>query len=307
MNRRNFITKTAQAVTALSILGAYASCKPKEKELFFKISLAQWSLHQSLFSKKIDHLDFARIAREMECSGLEYVSGFFADKAKNTVYLNEMKAAAKNEGVQNVLIMVDGEGALAHEDPEKRMKTIENHYKWVDAAHHLGCHAIRVNLGGGKNKIDAAKAGIDSLSQLSEYASEANINVLVENHGGFSSDGEWMHQVFSQIKNSNCGTLPDFGNFCMKNEKGKGCIEEYDRYKGIKELLPFAKAVSAKSYDFDENGNQIIMDYGKILKMVKKSGYTGFIGIEYEGKKHSELEGIKLTRELLIKEGRKLS
>jgi len=203
--------------------------------------------------------------------------------------------------------MIDGEGELANPDTNKRLLAIENHYKWVEAASFLGCHAIRVNLAGGIDNDEAIKATVDSLSKLSDFAKDSNINILVENHGGFSSNGEWMTNVFSQVKNENCGTLPDFGNFCIKKDKDRNCINDYDRYKGMQELLPYAKAVSAKSYNFDDVGDDTLIDYYKIMKMVKASGYKGFVGVEYEGKIKPEEEGIKLTRDLLIKVGKQLS
>ncbi|WP_282134133.1 sugar phosphate isomerase/epimerase family protein [Seonamhaeicola maritimus] len=322
MKRRDFIYKAGQTGLALSVLGL-ASCKNSSKKnseiveaetsvvedpsLFFKISLAQWSLHRALRGGELDNLDFAAKARSFGCEGVEYVNGFFKDKAKDMAYLKEMNSRADAEGQQNVLIMIDGEGALAHADDKQRLKAIENHYKWVEAAHFLGCHAIRVNLGGANSYDDGIKAGIDSLTTLSDFAKGSNINVLVENHGGYSSDGQWMHKVFSQIKNENCGTLPDFGNFCMKYGENRTCLEAYDRYKGMQELLPFAKAVSAKSYDFDANGDETKINYLRIMEMVKSVGYTGFVGIEYEGRNESEDKGIELTRDLLIKVGKQLS
>ena len=318
MRRRHFISTTAQAAAAMSILGLMSCKKAKgeqtqalideiDNELFFKISLAEWSFHRALKSGKMDNLDFAAKARSLNLEGLEYVNGFFKDKAKDMSYLKELNLRADTEGVQNVLIMIDGEGSMADANTNQRIQAIENHYKWVEAAHFLGCHAIRVNLAGGIDKAEAVKASVDSLQKLSDFAKGSNINVLVENHGGFSSNGEWMTDVFSQVKNENCGTLPDFGNFCITKDKDRNCIEDYDRYKGIKELLPYAKAVSAKSYSFDANGNEELIDYLKVMKMVKESGYTGFVGVEFEGDKVSEEEGVKLTRDLLIKVGKQLS
>ncbi|PQV48339.1 sugar phosphate isomerase/epimerase [Jejuia pallidilutea] len=322
MKRRDFIVKASQSGIVLSTLGLYACKNSKEKriilkeenqaslkknDLFFKISLAQWSLHRALFDKKMDALDFAAKSRSFGCEGLEYVNAFFKDKATDKAYLKEMNTRANAEGQQNVLIMVDGEGALAHADTKTRLQAIKNHHKWVDAAHFLGCHAIRVNLAGGVDKTDAAKAAVDSLEQLSEYAKGANINILVENHGGFSSNGEWMFKVFSKVKQDNCGTLPDFGNFCITKDEARNCLEAYNRYKGMEELLPFAKAVSAKSYAFDDKGNETTIDYHRMMKMVKDANYKGFVGIEFEGTKVSEDRGIALTRDLLIKVGKQLS
>ena len=319
MKRRDFITKTVQSGLVLSTLGLYAFRDSKDKiqndltqnlfnnnSLFFKISLAQWSLHKALFDKKMDNLDFAAKSRSFGCEGLEYVNAFFKDKAKDMNYLKEMNNRAASENQKNVLIMIDGEGNLADTDTKARLQGIENHYKWVEAAHFLGCHAIRVNLRGGIDKTEATKASLDSLNKLSDFAKGSNINVLVENHGGFSSNGKWMSEIFSQVKNENCGTLPDFGNFCIKRENNK-CIESYDRYQGMKELLPFAKAISAKSNVFDANGDEINIDYYRIMKMVKESGYRSYVGIEFEGNEVSEEKGIELTRDLLIKVGKKLS
>ena len=322
MKRRDFISKTTQSAFALSALGAFA-CKNSKNdkqiipledefesslpELFFKISLAQWSLHRALQARNMTNLDFASKSRDFGCEGLEYVNAFFKDKAEDMAYLKEMKFRANTEGQQNVLIMIDGEGSLANPNNKKRLKAIENHYKWVEAAHFLGCHAIRVNLAGGVDKGDAVESAVDSLERLSEFAKGSKINVLVENHGGFSSNGEWMTQVFSQVQNENCGTLPDFGNFCIKKDKDRNCLEPYDRYKGMQELLPYAKAVSAKSYDFDDDGNETTIDYGRVMKMVKEVGYQGFVGVEFEGRKVSEEKGIELTRDLLIKVGKQLS
>ncbi len=320
MKRRDFIHKSVQAGVALTTLGIYA-CNTSEKEkkkdlmdiiakessMFFKISLAQWSLHRALFDKKMDHLDFAAKSRSFGCEGLEYVNAFFKDKAKDMVYLKEMNARANAEDQKNVLIMIDGEGGLANVDTKARLQAIENHYKWVEAAHFLGCHAIRVNLAGGVDKEDAVKTSIDSLTKLSDFAKGSNINILVENHGGFSSDGNWMTEVFSQIKNENCGTLPDFGNFCIKRGENRTCLQEYDRYKGMKELLPFAKAVSAKSYGFDANGDETTIDFYRVMKMVKEVGYNGYVGIEFEGDGVSEDKGIELTRDLLMKVGKQFS
>ncbi|MDG3581137.1 sugar phosphate isomerase/epimerase family protein [Galbibacter pacificus] len=319
MKRRKFVNNTAKTGLALTFLGAMA-CKEQSKKkeapiaemvedvpLFFKISLAQWSFHRALKSGKMDNLDFAAKAQALGCEGLEYVNQFFADKAKDTAYLSQMNDRATSAGMKNVLIMIDGEGQLADADAKKRMEAIENHYKWVEASKFLGCHAIRVNLGGGKEMEEASKAGIDSLTKLSEFAAQENINILVENHGGFSSNGAWLANVMKQVEMKNCGTLPDFGNFCVEYDENWSCKKEYNRYKGVKEMIPYAKAVSAKSHDFDADGNETHTDYLKMMKMVKEVGYTGFVGIEYEGEGVSEEKGIELTRDLLIKVGKELS
>lgn len=295
--------------------GQPAEMEAQAKELFFKISLAQWSLHRTIRDKKeLDNLDFAATARnKYGIEAVEYVSQFFADKANDDTYLAEMKKRADDNGVQSLLIMVDNEGGLAETDARIRKQSVQNHYKWIHAAQALGCHSIRVNaFSSNPDREEAAKAAVEGLGALAEYAQKQGaVNVIVENHGGFSSDGKWLSGVMEQINMPNCGTLPDFGNFCVRRDSGKewdgSCVEEYDRYLGVQELMPFAKGVSAKSHDFDADGNETHTDYRKMLLVVKDAGYRGFIGIEYEGSEKSEEEGIELTKALLEKVGAELS
>ena len=251
ISRRQFIKQSGILGGALSfvsfpVLNSFAMA-PK---FDFEISLAQWSLHNALFKKEMTNLDFAPMARkEFGISGVEYVNSFFKDKAKDNSYLKKMNELADDNGVKNVLIMIDGEGHLGASDNSERMTAVENHYKWVEAAKTLGCHSIRVNAAGKGSSEEVQKAAIDGLTKLSTFAKDFDINIIVENHGGFSSNGKWLNKAISSVGMDNCGTLPDFGNFCIKNGKS-GCEEEYDRYQGMKELMPFAKGVSAKSHDF---------------------------------------------------------
>jgi len=328
MNREQFIKSLGLfTVSGLSANAFLASCTGKTSsetsdstavasavsgELFFKISLAEWSFHNALFAKEFDNLEFsAKAKNEFGISAVEYVNAFFMDKAKDNAYLTELKKRADDLGVTNVLIMIDGEGEMANLDAKKRMGAVENHYKWVEAAKFLGCHSIRVNCFGIGTAEEVAKAGADGLRKLSEFAQPLDMNVIVENHGGISSNGAWLTGVMKEVGMSNCGTLPDFGNFCTKREGGKEwegkCVEEYDRYKGVEEMMPFAKGVSAKSGNFDEQGNCTDTDFARMLAIVKAAGYIGHIGIEYshegEGKALSEAEGIKATKALLERVG----
>ncbi len=302
-SRRQFIFDTALIAAGITI--SPKSCATTlSKKSSFQISLAQWSLHKALFAKKIDNLDFPGIAKnQYGINVVEYVNQFFKDKATDTAYLNELLKRSKDNGVTNHLIMIDGEGGLGEVDTATRNKAVENHYKWVDAAKHLGCKTIRVNAYGTASREEVMKAAVDGLGRLGEYGEKAGINIIVENHGGFSSDGKWLSTVMKQVGKKNVGTLPDLGNFCLKREKDK-CVDEYDRYKGTKELLPYAKGISAKTYDFDEAGNCIETDYNKIFKIIKDHGFDGYIGIEYEGDKISEEEGIKKTKALLQKQAK---
>lgn len=277
------------------------------KPPFFKISLAQWSLHKMLFAKELDPLDFPlKAKKDFGIEAVEYVSTFYKDKAKDMTYLAELKKRCEDNGVTSVLIMVDGEGNLGDADAKKRMQAVENHYKWVEAAKFLGCHTIRVNAYGEGTAEQVKAAAIEGLGKLTEFGIKNGINVVVENHGGYSSNGKWLAEVIATVnKNLNtdrCGTLPDFGNFCIKYKNNKwqdGCEEEYDRYTGVAELMPFAKGVSAKSYDFDAQGNETKLDYKRLLKIVKDAGYTGYVGVEYEGTRLSEEEGVRATKALL--------
>lgn len=269
------------------------------REVPFKISLAQWSLHRAFRSKgddKLDPTDFAKIAKkDYGIDAIEYVNQFYATKKKDEDYLKELKKRADGEGVRSVLIMCDGEGALGDPDEKKRKQAVENHFRWVEWAKFLGCHSIRVNAqtGNAGTPEEQASRAADGLRALSEHSAKSDINVIVENHGGLSSNGAWLAGVMKKVNLKNCGTLPDFGNFRI-NPK-----EEYDRYKGVTELMPYAKGVSAKSHDFDDMGNETKTDYLKMMKIVLDAGYKGYVGIEYEGGKLSEPEGIRATKKLL--------
>lgn len=271
----------------------------------FSYSLAQWSFHRALEDKTLDPLDFAAKAKELGFTGIEYVSSFYAEKVKDSVYMSELKNRADQNGIQSLLIMVDGEGDLAVMDEQKRNEAVENHYKWVDAAAFLGCHSIRVNLFGTGTETDMADASVLALKKLSVYGKEKNINIIVENHGGQSSHGIWLKSVISRVNMPNCGTLPDFGNFCLQRENNERwnapCLKEYDRYKGVNELIPYAKGVSAKSYGFDDAGNETTIDYALMADIVKQSDFKGFVGVEWEGNDISEEEGVKKTLALVKK------
>jgi sugar phosphate isomerase/epimerase len=257
----------------------------------FKISLAEWSLHRAIGKKEVSNLDFPRITKTVYgLDAVEYVSAFFKDKAEDTQYLTSLKDSCTKYGVKSLLIMIDGEGNLADTSSAMRQKAIENHYRWIKAAQFLGCHTIRVNAAGRGTMGQMQAAAIESLTKLADYAAPYKINVVVENHGGNSSIGKWLAEIMKTVNRPNCGTLPDLGNFY-----------EYDRYAGVKEMMPYAKGVSGKTYDFDAAGMETKVDYEKMMKIIADSGYKGYIDVEYEGTKLSEDEGIKATIALLNK------
>jgi sugar phosphate isomerase/epimerase len=286
VTRREFLARASVTVAGLSL----SSPLPQRTEPF-KISLAQWSLHKALQSKQLDHLDFAKVARaEFDIGAIEYVNSFFKDKARDAAYLAEMNRRAKDHGVYQHLIMCDGEGDLGDPDPARRTQAVENHFQWVDAAKVLGCATIRVNAASKGTAEEQQKLAADGLRRLTEYGARQDINVIVENHGGLSSHGDWLAGVMKLVNHPRCGTLPDFGNFY-----------EYDRYQGVADMMPFAKAVSAKSHDFDERGEETTKDYRRLLKIVMAANFHSWIGIEYEGSRLSEREGIAKTKALLEK------
>lgn len=292
--RREFIKQAAQTAAVLGISTLAHETLTAAPKPLFKISLAQWSLHKALFAKQLDNLDFAKTAKqEFGISAVEYVNQFFKDKAKDTAYLGEMLKRTKDLGVENWLIMCDGEGALGDPDAAKRQQAVENHYKWVEAAKFLGCKLIRVNAQSQGSYEEQQKLAADGLHKLTEFGAKHKIAVVVENHGGLSSNGQWLTGVMKLVNHKMCGTLPDFGNFRVSR------TEEYDRYKGVTELMPFAKAVSAKTHDFDEQGNETHTDYRRMMKIVLAHKYSGNVGIEYEGSKLSEMDGIRATKKLL--------
>jgi L-ribulose-5-phosphate 3-epimerase len=264
------------------------------------ISLAEWSINKPLFGGQMQHLDFAKIAKDVGIDAIEYVNRFFKDKARDTAYLEEMNTRARGEGVTQVLIMCDGEGNLGDSDAAKRQTAVENHYKWVEAARVLGCHTIRVNGYSDTTKTteEQQKLVADGLHRLCEFADKAGINVVIENHGGLSSDAKWLVQTIKLANHKRAGTLPDFGNFRLAGptkDNPDRKVESYDSYTGVAEMMPLARGVSVKPRVWDANGKDADIDLLRMMKIVVDAGYRGHCGIEY-GPEGKELEGVKDLR-----------
>jgi sugar phosphate isomerase/epimerase len=282
LHRRDFLAAGTRALGALALAG----CAPAISTAAagraaappFRISLAQWSLHRALQAGTLDTLDFARYTREQfDIDAIEYVNSFFKDRARDASYLAELNRRAADHGVHQHLIMCDGEGRLGDPDATARAQAVENHRKWLEAARTLGCATIRVNAASEGSFEEQQRLAADGLRRLAELGDEHGINVIVENHGGWSSHGAWLAGVMRRVDHPRCGTLPDFGNFNIRDG------EVYDLYRGTAELMPFAKAVSAKSHDFDERGEETTKNYRRLLKIVTDAGYHSWVGIEYEG------------------------
>jgi sugar phosphate isomerase/epimerase len=324
--RRDFIKKAAIGAAGVGLAASlpdylFAST---EKDLFFQIAVSQFSFASQFWTQQLKPLDFPAKAKELGITGLDYCSMFFADKAKDAQFLKDLKQRAADAGSYNLRIMVDGEGVLGDLKDEVRLKAVDNHHKWIDAAAALGCSMIRVNVEGEGSPADVAKAAVDSLGRLIEYGKGQNIDVIVENHVGISCNAGWLAGVMKQVNSTHCGTLADFGNFCINRTKPETndiagymktkCLEEYDRYKGITELMPFAKGVHAKSHVFDGAGNDMETDFVRMFKIIKDSGFKGWVSIEYEGgllkmytkdsKYLDDYAGTTATKNLVEKAGR---
>jgi len=324
--RRDFIKKAAIGAAGVGLASALPDYLFAEtnKDLFFKIAVSQFSFASQFWTQQLKALDFPAKAKELGITGLDYCSMFFADKAKDAQFLKDLKQRATDAGSYNLRIMIDGEGVLGDLNEATRLKAVDNHHKWIDAASALGCPMIRVNVEGEGDPKDVAKAAVDSLGRLIEYGKAQNIDVIVENHVGISCNAAWLAGVMKQVNSPHCGTLADFGNFCVNRTKPETndiagymktkCLEEYDRYKGISELMPFAKGVHAKTHVFDSGGNDTETDFVRMFKIIKDSGFKGWVSIEYEGglfkmytkdsKYLDDYAGTSATKVLVEKAGR---
>jgi len=286
------VATTSAALASPRSLGALAA-PPKP---LFEIAIGEWSLHRALFGKTLNHLDVAKlIKQDFGIDALEYSAQFFMDKPQDKDYLSQLRRRSKDYGVTPVLITVDSQGNLGDPDEALRLKSVENHRRWIDAATALGCESIRVNAYSDEklSPEEQAKLVVDGLRRLVEIGAKQGVNVIVENHGHLSSNGKWLVSVVEGVDLPTCGTLPDFGNF--PTQPG----EAYDRYQGVAEMMPYAKGVSAKAYDFDDQGNETTIDFRRMMKIVLDAGYHGYVGIEYEGARLSEPDGIRASKKLL--------
>jgi L-ribulose-5-phosphate 3-epimerase len=297
VDRRRFLGVSAGFAGAFCFAGvparALGAAAPMRAPLF-GISLAQWSLHRALHTKELDNLDFPKRAKSFGIDAVEFVNTFWQDKARDAKYLAELKRRCDGEGVKSLLVMCDAEGALGDADDGKRAKAVENHVRWLEAAKALGCHSIRVNAQSSGTPEEQQKLAADGLHRLCVHGDTFGIDVIVENHGGLSSDGEWLAATLKRADHRRCGALPDFGNFRIDGKR------EFDRYRGVYLLMPFARGVSAKSHAFDDKGDETRTDYTRMLEIVcGKHSYRGHVGIEYEGDALPEAEGIVATKKLL--------
>jgi L-ribulose-5-phosphate 3-epimerase len=246
------------------------------------ISLAQWALVDEIRAGKWNNLDFPRIAREdFDLNGIEFVNTFF--EVPTGGYLKKLKQNAVAYDVKMVLIMVDDEGDGCESAKEGRKQFEINHRKWVDIAHYLGCHAIRTNCRGPEkvDKTEALKCATESYHMLLEYARPANICIAIENHGGVSNDPDWMMSLMNEIKDPAFGTYPDW----------REPAPDFDNYNYLQKTLSRAKGMSYRNQPTEELT-------AKMIGLSRDSGYSGWYGIESNGREEIK-KGIELLKKYL--------
>jgi sugar phosphate isomerase/epimerase len=315
MRRRDFLKTASRSAAGLALVGGTAAtaagCAGSSSaaasgsagaDPLYEISLAEYSLHRAIGNGEMSNLEFPQVAREeFGIDAVEYVN-FFFDSTEQS-YLRRLETRADDAGVNNLLIMCSREGHLAAPTEAKRQEAIDNHKKWIEAAAYLGCHSIRVDAVGSGSAAEQERRMAESLRRLCAFSEEnGGLNILVENHSQQAADAAWLASVIERTDHPLAGTLPDFGNFCLEwegEEWTSDCVREYDYYQGIRELMPYADAVSAKSYDFGSDGNETTIDYERMMQIVLNHDYHGHVGIEYEGDEMGEYEGIRATKRLL--------
>lgn len=323
MERKHFLTTSALAMAS----PLFGSKKNKEAPIpsnpDLKLSLSQWALHRAIFGNSKDNyqewqrllhsdpdqlwqgnlhpLDFPKKAKELGFDAVEYVNSLIFGHAKDKIFLNELKHRTDSEGIKNVLIMVDEEGFIGHPDSKERTKAIENHFKWMEASKHLGCPFMRINAFSMGPAEEQKKLAAEGLHRLAEKAKEFGLYILIENHGGMSSNADWLVETIKLANHELLGTVVDFDNFTFSEDFIWGDGDIYNRYIGVEKLIPFAKSVSAKTHAFDIQGFETTIDYTRMMQLVKNSGFSDYICVEYEGNRLTEEEGILATKALIEK------
>ena len=302
-DRRAFLRSGVAALGALVVPGAGCARRgaaPVDAGAAthpdMRVSLAEWSFHRKIRAGALDPLDFAPFARErFGLDTVEHVNQFFAGRKGDDAYFGEMRRRADDAGVRSLLVMCDVEERLGDPDAARRALAVHVHRAWLDAAAVLGCESIRVNAASDERlpADEQMRLCAEGLYRLCDAAAPYQLRVLVENHGGLSSRGDWLAALVQAVAHPRIGTLPDFGNW----QYAPG--EWYDRYRGVAELMPWAGAVSVKSHDFDAAGNETTTDFARMLRIVADAGYDGWLGVEYEGDRLSEEDGVRATIELV--------
>ena len=328
--RRNFIQTTIAASLGIPLMGSNLISDSLLNDQNIKISLQCYSFASSLFTKKMNIIDFPKIVREdFNIDAAEYWNRPMVEKRRDSNFIRELNKRTNDYGLENTFMLVDlinfqtGESkSLCSRDKIERNFAIEEHKEWIEFSKAIGCKGIRVNLwSDNMTRSEVKSISQDSLGELLEFSNKINMSIVIENHGGYTSDAKWLIDLIKSINHPKLGTLPDFGtrNFCIKRAPktesgifGSQCVDQYDKYKGVKEMLPYAKGISAKSHTFNNDGEEMSTDYKKMINLIKASGFNDYIAIEYEGaimalyakgnsKFLSSHEGILATKKLIEK------
>ena len=261
-----------------------------DQEPWLKFAVQQYSFNRQLKSGELDMLDYPKTVVEgTGIKALEYFNGHMEEKASDTAFFKEIRKRTDDLGAVNTMILCRSKSALDSPDAAERSASVESYKPWLEAMKILGGLCIRVDVrspGDAEEQKQHAVAGLQKLTEVADK--EFELDIVVENHGNHSSNGAWVADVMKKVGLENCGTLPDFQNFT-----------DYDPYQGVKEMMPWAKIVCAKSKKFDESGNEVNVDYRRMLKIVKDSGFKGYIGIEFEGHDVDPVSGINATKKLI--------
>ena len=296
--RRDFVKATAMGAVAVG-LGGKTPAHPRRPKRDFKISIAAWSVHREVRSGKLKLIDACRFLREeYDVDGFELVNTLL--EVPTAEYVRKFRAEAQRFHLAIPLIMCDGEGDFGSVDPDERRRAVRYHTKWMYVASDLGCHSIRVNWRGapeGAEKDPAlvlafTERSIDAYAEMARIGGENGLNVIIENPGGISSPPEMLLGLIKAVNSPRFGTLPDWGGF----------PDDVDRYDAVDKMMPYAKGVSAKCYDFGPDGRETKIDFERMVQIcVDKHGYHSFLGIEFEGDRLTERQGMRAAKDLLVK------
>ena len=297
--RRQFLSKLSTTSLLALVPDFVHSQDLSAGDTWLKVSLQQYSFRSMLVGKspELSTLDYPKFAVEnFGINALEYFNGFFEDRSGDQKYFNELRQRCDDLGVENQLMLCRNKRAIDDADSSIRAAAAKDYLPWLEASHTLGCHSIRVDCRSVGDADEVLKQAVDGLHRICDLAKPYGIDIIVENHGNHSSNGKWLASLMRQANRENLGTLPDFGNF-----------HEYDRYKGVRETLPWARVVCAKIHEFTPEGQAANTDFLKMIRIIKDSGYEGYIAIEYEGEKPSPVEGVRLAQQLIAATLEKMS
>ena len=326
-SRRKFLKNTF-SVFSTTLLAPNLFAKKIDKSKM-DIGLQMYSFAPLIMQGKFDLLGFPDLVKNTYgINGAEYWSIPFMGRENDRDFLNDLKRRSDDNGVDNLIILVDdidiktmqSGPSLASSNKNDRDTAIDYHKKWVDVAKNIGCHSIRINLRSEEeNDQKILENSSESISKLIEFSKQDIISIVIENHGGITGDADWLVSLMKNVDSKHLGTLPDFGtyNFCIKRGNlnfqslSENCEDQYDKYLGVKKLMPYAKGVSAKSHEFDKDGEELSTNYSRMIKIISESNYKGYITIEYEGAMKgmfggegtylSPHEGILATKKLINK------